>query len=466
MAWIPNSLSPRQAACAFTGIFFFLRIMVMKSAEVHTLPQAMALAIPWSVLLALSFLVLAVDSFRRKPQSDHPWTVALPVCFIAAVFLEPILRLETGIGFWSEKTGQRMMPSEAALMVIVGIAGVWIIGRSQARGLLRILPFVVAVLFLLQQAAASMIHALHWWRSDMLGMIALGVDSLKNGTNPYEGTIRGLPLLYHPGMVVLHAPGFLAGVDLRWMPGLLGALSLALLGRLGKISPGLVIGMAGVFLGPYMFARDDVHVPVLWFVLGLVLWSMKNGHDRFTGLCWGWAIASREWFWILTPFWLLVLWRTRTGIQRNLSLYFAAGMAAVLLIPAYASNPLGLVRSFSFHGPALAARQTEALLVSTVDFGFAWIPVLLDQRYLIWVFQLVCFLAGLGLAWKRLQNLGDFAAWGAITLGAVQFWNPLVEPYHFLLPCYLLLASAALEEGTPEFMEKKETMLPQGHCDI
>ena len=153
----------------------------MKRAEVHTFSHAMALAIPWSVLLALSFLLAAAKDARRRPRALHSWEIVFAILFVVVVFVEPFTNIISSILFWREKTGQHMSSTEGMCVMFIGLLGIWIIGRGNREGVLQKMPLFVAGLFLTQQVAASMVHTLHWWRSDMLGMIALGVDEAISG---------------------------------------------------------------------------------------------------------------------------------------------------------------------------------------------------------------------------------------------------------------------------------------------
>lgn len=415
----------------------------MRMVPVRDLMTAGSLAVPFTVAIILILVALGLEwSWPRMAEPTNPWVVG----WIAVLGLSLVALPEGPARDWANKTGGRFPPWDRFLVLLIGlsiIVGLWKRGRVWNRGWW---PALLASLFLVQGVVGASLHPLDLGRSDMLGNIRQWTSQLLIGSNPYEVFAdQTSKILYLPGMHLLHLPGTLLGMEVRSVPTIAGAVALGILtGSRFKPSNWTLVGIAGIFLGPYLFYRDDLYVQVLWVVAGLAVWALAAGKDRAAGLLWGLGFASREWFWLMTPLWVVFLGRTMNRRRVWTVVGWAAGLVAVLWLPFFASDPGGIFRSWTIHGPRIEAANQETLLVHTVDFGLSWIPILLGSRAMSLRIAILAYGLVLYRAVGRVRELRDFCLWGALSVTAFQLFISVVEPYHFLLPAYFLVLGSSL----------------------
>ena len=432
----------RENAAALLGLVFFLRGEFLQNSYFYTLPSVLFGPALWSLLLLLP-LVLALRGGPR-PAELNPWLWIL-------VFIPPLT-------IWARPWPQHQAWTQAPGEVLHG-AAVWALGGAGFFLIILIsLPRIsakvswsagaVALLFLIQQTWAAALHAWNQSRSDMLYVVDLGAKTLLHGKNPYVMRYGDLPFTYYPGYLMGYLPGAALGWDPRILAILYGAAALALLGRLGKnFSPGSALGASGIFLGNYLFTRDDLSTPWTWLLAGLTL-ALQESSPWVAGASWGFCLASREWFWLLTPFWLAWLFQARSRAKAWAAIAAAGLTALVVGSPAIlgSTGSTTVLETTTYRFPGGGTVFTAGQILGMQRHGLAWIFFYLGAGR--WMLP-ACFLAWavvLALYLRKTRTLADMAAWGALSVAVFQILCVPMEPYHFLFPAYLLLASAVLEE--------------------
>lgn len=451
-----TEISSLDVASLLLGIIFCFRVEVLKSWPVSSLLEAGLLCVPWSILLLLPFIIAV-----QKPRilSTFRWPAWGTIGCFAAILVVYLLSFQnpsTALSQWDSRSGLRFGLTEGLLTTGLGLAAIYFGWARQMPTPRQVIFVMVPVLFLAQQIRASFVHPLDWWRSNMLPVIEMAWHTLGKGENPYDSTLMIKQLLYWPGMLLMHGPGVMAGWDPRIIPIAAGAGALAILGTMGRDKiPLMAVGMAGLYLGTYMYARDDVHVPVLWLVMGLSLWALRTGRDRTTGLLWGLAIGSREWFWLLTPFWVFAVLES-VGRARTIKILVWTGITALIIMaPVLFVEPEIFLEGQTQRGDRLQNADYFRLMAMTLDFGFSWIFVVFNIRSWTWWIQLPLYGICLFLGLRKKRTPSGYLLWGALSIVVSQFFNTMAEPYHFLFPAYVLLGASALDVRSTAHVKSK-----------
>ncbi len=274
-------------------------------------------------------------------------------------------------------------------------------------------------------------------RSDMLPVIQKGLDLWSAGSSPYslfEMAGRTNRMGYLPGTLFMNWPAWALGLDLRWNTVLYRSAWMLLVWirlrktqSFGTSAAGALVWLA---LSPYMNFRHELYFE--GFILGLVLLVLYPAAWVFLLPA---LVISRQWAWVMTPFWALTLvsnsWRTnlrRVLLLGGASLALVGGLVALL----YSSTSFGEVWKviFWFQG---AVQSTEY----PGDYGLTFSPVFYALGISGWQqrVQGLIVLVFLVLAFRDRANSRRVLAWSAsawaffLLLNGhywLYFWNSLL----------------------------------------
>jgi len=139
-------------------------------------------------------------------------------------------------------------------------------------------------------------------RSDMLPVIQKGLDNWAVGRSPYEGfVLNGLPnaMGYLPGILFLHLPAWMLGLDLRWNNFIYRAAWLGFLFYHTKKNNRR--DLKAIFhylaLSPYINFRHE-----LYFEGYILLMCLYFCFAQLRFLALPLMVFTRQWSWILSPF--------------------------------------------------------------------------------------------------------------------------------------------------------------------
>ena len=205
---------------------------------------------------------------------------------------------------------------------------------------------------------------------DMLPLVQAAGDALARGDSPYglyamqRGSV--VPLTYLPGLWLLHDLPTWIGLPLRTTSLLADAAVVLALwwaasGRAGLVrwrARCLTLSLAAVwFLSPSVQWNAIYAEPhPYWGVLALLLAASVRGRFTLAAALLGLAIATRQFAWVVAPFWLW--WAVREqGFGRALAQLLVTGAVALaLLVPFVSIDPdafwFGTLHWFADYGSA------------------------------------------------------------------------------------------------------------------
>lgn len=395
--------------------------------------MGVAVALPWCAarrpswrdlerfgcLLAASFAWLLGSGHRVQRLAVFPDDGSARGLALAAVVV--LLGLAATAGRWQR----------ARLALLVGV-GVYL--RLRGLGVWQPDPSVRDMLPLVEAAGAAFARG-----ESPYGLYAMQRDSV-------------VPLTYLPGLWLLHELPRALGLALRTSSLVADAAVILSLWwaasgagcteRLARWRARcLALGLSAVWLLSPSVQWNAIYAEPhpYWAVVALLFAATLRG--RFTlgaGLL-GLAIATRQFAWVLAPFWLL--WAARElGYARALQLLLVAGAVALgLLVPFVAADPdafwFGTLRWFAEYGPAHRTWFLERL-------GFA--GSFYAARAESWLIPLAAAvtLAGIALGFRS-RTPRELLSLVAATYTLVIMLCPVLWS-SFYLDCFLLISLAVL----------------------
>jgi len=291
---------------------------------------------------------------------------------------------------------------------------------------------------------------------DMLPLVEAAGAALARGDSPYglyamqRGSV--VPLTYLPGLWLLHELPRALGLAVRTMSLVADAavvLSLWWAASGGGPADGLArwrarclaLALSAVWLLSPSVQWNAIYAEPhpYWGLLTLLFAATLRGRFTLAAALLGLAIATRQFAWVLAPFWLL--WAARElGFVRALKQLLLAGTVALgLLVPFVAAEPeafwFGTLRWFADYGPAHRTWFLERL-------GFA--GSFYAARAEGWLIPLAAAVAlgGIGLGFRS-RTPRAFSSLVAATYTLVIMLCPVLWS-SFYLDCFLLISLAVL----------------------
>ncbi len=345
------------------------------------------------------------------------------------------------LGFEYEGTHFRRFgyaPHPWQLLVILSafVLAVLVVVRRQ-----RTAEALISVLGLYSAGLLYSIRAfpLNYLRSDMLPVIVWADQRLWRHLNPYA-TMHVADRLYDfpylPGMLLAFLPAVAAHADVRYVT-LLCVLATGTL-LYWSAEPGRraeATALCGVFvLSPFLQYRHDLYLAPHWLLLLASIVLLQRNRPLSASAVFGVSMALYQFSWVLFPFWLLYLLRSRGW--RGFALSTLASLTGMALV----------VGPFLRVAMNRIARNTVGqwshmphALADPLNLSY-WLTFLVRPDQLKWL-QLgamsaifaFCILRG------RCATLTDTLRWmaGALTLFVAM--NVLVDGYFYLTVLLVLL---------------------------
>ena len=300
---------------------------------------------------------------------------------------------------------------------------------------------------------------LHGDRSDMLPVIVAAGQSWLAGQNPYQWFTVGthpLPMVYLPSMWLPYVPLVALRLDVRLLTPLaqLAFLLVSYLGVRRRLSTGWWAYLLWIALNPYLFIRHDVHVYLLWAVVGAALLCLLRGRWLLAALCWGLLLAFRQTLWVLFPFYLIwLLWKRgwRLALRDGA---LAVGVALLLIGPFLLADPAGFrfaIYDYQHNLVTAVLAQGNWERIARWASGFSLVPLLhlLGWTRALTVAQVVVWLGLFAAALWRRPGVAETLRWMSLALLAFLLLNPLIMTYmHAELLVLVAFAALARQEVT------------------
>lgn len=291
---------------------------------------------------------------------------------------------------------------------------------------------------------------------DMLPLVEAAGTALARGESPYAlyAMQRGsvVPLTYLPGLWLLHELPRALGFTLRTTSLVAdAAVVLSLWWAASGAGPGdglvrrrarsLALGLGAVWLLSPSVQWNAIYAEPhpYWGVLALLFAATLRGRFTLAAALLGLAIATRQFAWVVAPFWLL--WAARElGFARALKPILVAGAVALgLLVPFVGADPdafwFGTLSWFADYGPAHRTWFLERL-------GFAGTFYAAELES--WLIPLAAAVAVGGIALGfRSRTPRALVGLTAATYTLVIMLCPVLWS-SFYLDCFLLLSLAVL----------------------
>lgn len=287
-------------------------------------------------------------------------------------------------------------------------------------------------------------------RSDMLIAITNAFEQLFAGTSPYQEQVIAswrTHMPYLPLTFMSFLPSSLLGVDPRWSVLLYRAAWVALTWHLllrGRTGDAPRRTFVLVLLNPTLNTNHDLYFEVFYLLLVLFfhftfeyLRREREGKVLPSALLAGLLLTTRQWFWIIFPFTVVLFREVRAKLVR----YLAVSLLVALVIS------LPFVIAFDVEEILATVFKHQHLLVRDAfrgeySLGFSRIFFLLGIQgatqpiqglITIVLFGITAFKKPKGIRWEErvLQGM-------VITLFLFIMLNPLIWNYFYLSPLLLL----------------------------
>lgn len=326
-------------------------------------------------------------------------------------------------------------------------------GAKGWRGRL-IFAFAINLLILVGSIFHFPIHPL---RSDMLPVIANGLDFWAGGVSPYEVfelAGRSNRMGYLPGTLFFNLPAWALGLDLRWNTFFYRVIWMFLVVRrldLSKKPEKSSLVWVWLALAPYFNFRHDLYFE--GFILGVVALVL---YPRLRFVLVPALVATRQWAWVLAPFWLLIecFGPTRRIVWKRVLVSVLAWAAIMALFVALLS---GSTKFGDFWRVIFWFQKAVNSTQFSGDYGLTFAPLFYRFEVSSWLQKtqaLVlggCFLAAFKVRGDSARVLRLSAlAWVLFTFLNghywLYFWNTLVV---YLAALSICEESSATQSGSP-----------------
>ena len=294
---------------------------------------------------------------------------------------------------------------------------------------------------------------------DMLPLVEAAGAALARGESPYglyamqRGSV--VPLTYLPGLWLLHELPRALGLALRttslvadaavvfslwWAASGAGAAE----GLARWRARSLALGLSAVWLLSPSVQWNAIYAEPhpYWGVLGLLFAATLRGHFTLAAVLLGLAIATRQFAWVVAPFWLL--WALRElGFTRAVKHALVAGAVALgLLVPFVGADPeafwFGTLSWFADYGPA-----HRSWFLTRLGFAGTFYAAELES----WLIPLGAAVAVAGIALGlRSRTPRTLVSLTAATYTLVIMLCPVLWS-SFYLDCFLLIGLAVLGDA-------------------
>jgi hypothetical protein len=311
--------------------------------------------------------------------------------------------------------------------------------------LLLSLDLLLAVLVLYESWRYSDLLYLYPVRcgaGDMLPAIRGAAEQLAVFSNPFDKVYCpwNAPFGYLPMMMVYYLPGVLLKFDIRFISYFCFLLTLFSIyrerRRRGSPLGGFLIVMVMLTSPLFRFYMLTVQDFPFVFVVTLALFAFTEKKNGLLYFCLALALATRQIFAVLLPFFLIAAWKTRR-VRASGPVIFAAGLC-VGFFPAFfypRSFILNLIRVFPYYSQA---QQNNHFLIHSLGLSYYFF----DRKTLASLLFVTLLAALYVLALKALKesNLWLFLALGLLTFLFFTRYGLRPEEYYYL-PLFAILTT-------------------------
>jgi hypothetical protein len=281
-------------------------------------------------------------------------------------------------------------------------------------------------------------------KRDMLALVISALEKLVSFENPYGfhqmQSGSEVPLTYPPGLIILHLPAFIGGLDIRWTALLSDVVIVLCIGGYAVKHRCETIGPVFAALLVYLFLPDihwngiyaEPHAD--WAVLCLLFIAALSKRPFVTFALFGAALTTRPFNLVLFP--LLSVWLVRNFSFKTcrLAILIAGAVAAAVYLPFVLVDPdaffSGTVRWLLDYGPAhrtwFFGMMSFSGLLYRANLEALMVPAQIAS---------VVFISGIA-AWK-LKSTRDLIAFSMILYGLFVAFNSIVWMSFWIGVCLL-----------------------------
>lgn len=307
------------------------------------------------------------------------------------------------------------------------------------------LVVVLAVVFIYEAIRKIFFSSINCSTADMLPMIRGAGEHLLSLENPFRQTYcsfqGGFP--YLPMMTIYYLPAIALKIDIR-IVSIFFWICLSLSGYFYFQKKGY--GLTGVLIFIFLVTSGliplfliTVHTFPYLFVFSIVLLAFSENNDKTLFFSLALALASRKFFWLYLPFFIIYSFKTRKITPSNLKFF---GLGSLLGFLPYILFPADFIKSNLDH-VSIVSRDQEPPLFLQHSLGCAY--HFLDKKMLATLILIVLYSLIILFAIKFL-NKKNF--WVFISLSTLVFlyFQPFTrcQEYYFL-PLIVILMFAPLE---------------------
>ena len=334
----------------------------------------------------------------------------------------------------------RLSPHERKIeMAFSRIGGRWI------PWLLDSLVFVLAVVFIYESIRKIFFFPINCSTADMLPMVRGAGERLLSLESPFRQTCcsfqGGFP--YLPMMMTYYLPAIALKIDLR-IVSIFFWLCLSLSGYFYYQKRGY--GLTGVLI--FIFIMTSGLIPLLLitihtfpylFVLSIVLLAFSEDNDKALFFSLALALASRKFFWLYLPFFIIYFFKARKITSSNLTFF---GLGSLLGFFPYILFPADIIKSNVDHVSIVSRHLGPPLFL---QHSLGWAYHFLNNRMLATVILIVLYSLIILSAVKFLnkRNLWVFMFLSALVFLYLQPFTRSQE--YYFLPLVIILMFAPLE---------------------
>jgi len=283
--------------------------------------------------------------------------------------------------------------------------------------------------------------------------IALAMEKLQEGTNPYAATYDDSPLRYHSFVVdgqpigrhpaneyFVYLPGFLwlswpfyqffawMGLfyDQRWIFLFAYFILILILPRItkapsDKLTLLIAVGLNPLLASPIVIGQNDV-VIILTVIASLLAW--EKGKEFQSAVWFGIACSLKQFAWLMAPFYLLmIITRPRNGSapildwKRGVQIVVIVSVVFVVLVaPFFWWNPAAFWEDIFLYpsGQVALNYPITGYSIGMLVLGLGWVSSPFDY-FPFWIFQVII---GFPILFFMLKQQWQQRTVGAMLLGS------------------------------------------------
>lgn len=285
-------------------------------------------------------------------------------------------------------------------------------------------------------------------RSNMFAVILTSLSNLFNGGMAYSFDINGNPTIpYLPMTILGYIPSYFLKIDPRFNA-LFYFIIIAIIcitfhkkiQQQNREAEPLPILISLWFLNPLLAFRHELYLDFFWLIILIATIAALYQKKVLTAITGGIAIATLQFAWVLSPFWILLSTRDKKWkeIIMTSSLLLIIG-GSILSVFYFKEGKYFLTSIFEFSG----SNNISNNFAGDLCFGLAGLFYLLNIEKLIFKFQVITVLImgfiSLYLARKAIPDKGPILiALMIFTYFIFISTNHFIENYFYFAP--LLLA--------------------------